>query len=241
MAFGKKKQKKQNRGQAPVPQQTQPTGVKVDKANNPFYPPRKESVMKEIGTTLGTVVVCVLLVGIIVKNFNIIAIADRQGNKPSNDYVADTEEPVNDIQEDIIINENENIDGETNDLPISVVEDEYIPDNPGIDQPGKVIEEITPTPTPENNGDYIIPDSSTRYLTEADLVNLTAEELRIARNEIYARHGRMFKDEMLQAYFDSKEWYVGTIHPDNFTQSMLSAIEIANTATITDYEAKMGY
>ncbi len=37
--------------------------------------------------------------------------------------------------------------------------------------------------------DYVLPDSSTRYLTKADLEGLTKEECRIARNEIYARYG----------------------------------------------------
>lgn len=233
MAFGKKK--KQKKGQAPAPQPVQqPSGVKVDKANNPFYPPRKESVMKEIGSTLGTVVVCVLLVGIIVKNFNYMAIASRQEDDYTDEYVADFEETADDVQDEYV--------EEVQEQQIS--DDEYVPDNPGIDQPGKVIQEVTetPTPTPEvANGDYIIPDSSSRQITEADLVGLTAEQIRIARNEIYARHGRMFKDEALQAYFNSKPWYVGTIAPDDFTQSMLSEIEIANTVVITDYEAKMGY
>ena len=34
---------------------------------------------------------------------------------------------------------------------------------------------------------FIIPDSSTRYLTEDDLRGLSDEQLEIARNEIYAR------------------------------------------------------
>ena len=33
---------------------------------------------------------------------------------------------------------------------------------------------------------FIIPDSSTRYLTEDDLIGLSKEQLEIARNEIYA-------------------------------------------------------
>lgn len=48
------------------------------------------------------------------------------------------------------------------------------------------------------NSEYIIPDSSTRLLTAADLNGLSKNELRLARNEIFARYGRRFKDQELQ-------------------------------------------
>ena len=35
----------------------------------------------------------------------------------------------------------------------------------------------------------------------------TAYQLRIARNEIYARNGRFFRDEELKAYFSKYSWY----------------------------------
>lgn len=89
--------------------------------------------------------------------------------------------------------------------------------------------------------DYVLPDSSSRYLTMVDLAGLTADECRIARNEIYARHGRMFKDEGLQAYFNSFSWYVPTIPADAFQESMLNAYEIANRDLIVQYETLQGY
>ncbi|WP_304406491.1 YARHG domain-containing protein, partial [uncultured Clostridium sp.] len=39
---------------------------------------------------------------------------------------------------------------------------------------------------------FIIPDSSIRYLSEDDLRGLNKDQLEIARNEIYARHGYQF-------------------------------------------------
>lgn len=53
--------------------------------------------------------------------------------------------------------------------------------------------------------DYTI--LSSRRLTEEDLSGLSKEELRIARNEIYARHGYIFKSADLKEYFKSKSWY----------------------------------
>ena len=38
--------------------------------------------------------------------------------------------------------------------------------------------------------DYILPESDSKYLTEADIAGLTLKEINYAKNEIYARHGR---------------------------------------------------
>ena len=89
--------------------------------------------------------------------------------------------------------------------------------------------------------EYILPDSNTAYLTEADLAGLTKEELRLARNELYARHGRKFKDEGLNQYFSAKSWYRPSIEPDQFNESVFNEYEIANRKLIADYEKKMGY
>ncbi len=86
------------------------------------------------------------------------------------------------------------------------------------------------------NGDYVLPNSSSQLLTYADVQGLTSDELRLARNEIYARHGRKFDDNALQSYFNSKSWYTGTIDPDDFSQDMLSSIERSNVSFIESYE-----
>lgn len=84
---------------------------------------------------------------------------------------------------------------------------------------------------------YILPKSSGLRLTENDLIDLTNDQLRKARNEIVARHGRRFQDAELQAYFDSKSWYNGTIDPDDFNmQTMLSDIERDNMDFIKEHE-----
>lgn len=100
-------------------------------------------------------------------------------------------------------------------------------------------QEVTPVPTQAPvaaNDDYIIPDSSTRYLTNADLNPLSEWEIRIARNEIYARHGRIFKSEEIASYFASKSWYIPSVPPEQFDNSYLNAIEIENLKFITNYE-----
>lgn len=97
------------------------------------------------------------------------------------------------------------------------------------------------TPEPQVSSEYILPDSNSRYLTNADLEGLSAEQLRIARNEIYARHGRKFADAGLQAHFNSCSWYSGTVEPAAFTESMLNEYEVANRDLIVAYETAKGY
>ncbi|MBR4025997.1 MAG: YARHG domain-containing protein [Lachnospiraceae bacterium] len=96
-----------------------------------------------------------------------------------------------------------------------------------------------------NNDDiaqqYLLPDSNSRYLTKSDIRHLSKAELRLARNEIYARHGRKFADETLQAYFDSQDWYSGIISPDNFSEDVLNDYERKNAELISNYEVEMGY
>ena len=89
--------------------------------------------------------------------------------------------------------------------------------------------------------DFIIYDSDRRYVTAADLDRLTKDELRLARNEIYARRGRRFRDQQLQSYFDARSWYHGTIAPEAFRESMLNDYERANAYFIADYERLKGY
>ncbi len=84
--------------------------------------------------------------------------------------------------------------------------------------------------------DYILPDSSTRQLSYGDIAGLTKEQLRIARNEIYARHGRMFTSEELQSYFNSKSWYRGTVSASSFSENMLSQLEKDNIKLIQERE-----
>ena len=88
--------------------------------------------------------------------------------------------------------------------------------------------------------EYIIPDSDKRYLTVDDIVSLDAASLRLARNEIYARHGRLFKNQELQDYFNAQSWYRGTMPPDefdtNYAPIYMSDIEKYNVKLIKGYE-----
>ena len=89
--------------------------------------------------------------------------------------------------------------------------------------------------------EYILPDSVSRYLTEDDLRDLTAKQCQLARNEIFARHGRRFDDAVLQAYFDGCSWYTGTVAAAEFDENVFNEYETANVSFIREYERNMGY
>ena len=86
------------------------------------------------------------------------------------------------------------------------------------------------------SGDYVISDSDTRVIKEAEIRDFTPWQLKVARNEIYARHGRPFVHKDLQCYFATKSWYKVD---ESFTESSLSVIENKNIATIKDFEEKI--
>ena len=74
---------------------------------------------------------------------------------------------------------------------------------------------------------------ATKKIDPAMLDGLFTEDLRRLRNEVYARHGRTFKDADLRGYFTSFPWY----KPDpSYTEVSLSAIERANVDTIRRLE-----
>lgn len=109
---------------------------------------------------------------------------------------------------------------------------------------GSVYESSYYKPTTEDysSNDYILPYSDSEYLTEDDLDELTPDEIRLACNELYARHGRKFKDADYQAYFNSKSWYQGTVEPDDFDDTaVFNKYELANRDFIIAYEKEKGY
>lgn len=115
-------------------------------------------------------------------------------------------------------------------------------------EPAEEPEEAEPVGEPEEEApeeeevsQYFLPASSSEYLTMSDLEGFSQDDCRMARNELYARHGRRFDDPNLQAYFDALDWYEGTIEPVDFDESVMNEYEIANRDLIVQYEKDMGY
>lgn len=97
---------------------------------------------------------------------------------------------------------------------------------------------ITPIPAEPNyvyNEQYIIPDSDTRELTEAELWAYTRETLRYIRNELLARHGYVFGGNKFGRYFDKTDWY----EAGNYENEILTALEWDNINLVRTVERKM--
>lgn len=95
-----------------------------------------------------------------------------------------------------------------------------------------------------NASEYILPNSDSQYISKSDLEGLSQWEARVARNEIMARHGRKFRDQELQEYFNGCSWYSGTVEPDDFDKNYeanLNEYEKKNVTTIKNYEKEKGY
>jgi hypothetical protein len=90
---------------------------------------------------------------------------------------------------------------------------------------------------PADRAGLLFNDSNVRYLSRAELQTLTADRLHIARNEIFARRGRFFKDGAFRAYFLQFPWY----RPFAW-EVPLSPVEQANVALIqsVEEEANLG-
>jgi hypothetical protein len=80
-------------------------------------------------------------------------------------------------------------------------------------------------------GNY--PETARRLLQPEDLENRFKEDLRIMRNEIFARHGYSFKLKDIRKHFDQQDWYM-PVTTD--VRKNLSDIELKNAALIKRYE-----
>ena len=81
--------------------------------------------------------------------------------------------------------------------------------------------------------EFLLPESNSRILEADELSGMIKEELRIARNEIYARYGWRFESEELADYFEGKSWYTAG---ENVDDTVLSDVERTNIALIAEME-----
>jgi len=87
--------------------------------------------------------------------------------------------------------------------PPPIVRLEPTPQSPPINQAPPRIGKVGAA----DRAGFLFADSNVRYLTRAELQGLSADRLHLARNEIFARRGRYFKDDALRAYFEQFPWY----------------------------------
>ena len=99
------------------------------------------------------------------------------------------------------------------------------------------------TPT---TGEYLYAESASRLLTTADVSNFQARypnsmfpgERSITQmiiNEMYARHGYIFKDQSLTDYFAQKSWYIPRTADMEEIYPVMNAVEQANVTLLRTY------
>ena len=99
------------------------------------------------------------------------------------------------------------------------------------------------TPT---TGEYLYAESASRLLTTADVSNFQARypnsmfpgERSITQmiiNEMYARHGYIFKDQALTDYFAQKSWYIPRTADMEEIYPVMNAVEQANVTLLRTY------
>jgi len=99
-----------------------------------------------------------------------------------------------------------------------------------------------PTPAPQAAWGGRWPWTSVRLIRPGELWSLSLGELEIMRNEIYARHGWVFKRQDLRSYFEGQPWYRPQGDLSNLEQSNrrveaeLSPIERRNIQIIVSRE-----
>jgi len=121
-------------------------------------------------------------------------------------------------------------------------EDEKIKEKKRNDEEKKDIENF-------NNGDpiygksYFIkvfsgkyPNGSMSRLSKVDISGLSKSELDVMQNEIYARHGLIFKSKNINTYFTKQEWYKPKFHNVN---NFLSEVEKENLEYIENIKSKL--
>ena len=123
---------------------------------------------------------------------------------------------------------------------------------------GGVDEEVAPTPPPEKTAPPVATPApapqaarggrwswtSQRPIRGSDLDPLSVKELELMRNEIYARHGWIFRRADLRNYFDSQPWYRPRIdnayYSNQQVEAELSPIERRNIQIIISREHALG-
>ena len=95
-------------------------------------------------------------------------------------------------------------------------------------------------------GEYLYAESASRLLSTADVSNFQAQypnsmfpgERSITQmiiNEMYARHGYIFKDQTLTDYFAQKSWYIPRTADMEEIYPVMNAVEQANVTLLRTY------
>ena len=198
---------------------------------NPDKKPKKNKVMKIVFITISGIILALLLILFALLQTGVISISIDDNTNQESVLDKKSKSSKREKEKERRAKEKESEEGDvTTQAQAESVSTE-----------AQTVQPATMPSTVAVNSEFILPDSSVRVLDKSELAGFSAEQCRLARNEIYARHGRMFDDAGLQNYFNSRSWYYGTIPAKQFNDNMLSDIEVQNRNLIIAFEKEMGY
>lgn len=188
-----------------------------------FLPTDIQKTEQKKWNPIGNIIVGVLIVGLLAGTIIILLLTNSKYTKNAlKETAEETQESKNKAEEITTVLEKE----------VNIV----------LGASAKTEEESVATD--ESATEYIFADSNSRYLEEDEIYALSQDEMRYARNEIYARLGREFSDEGLQEYFNEKSWYEPKYSVEEFDElgdDALNEYELYNKDLITKIEKEMGY
>jgi|GEM_PF-5298814 len=91
----------------------------------------------------------------------------------------------------------------------------------------------------EDAKDTLIPEIDTRYYTDKDVQGKSKDEIQAMLNELYARHGYIFKDETLKSQYEKESWYKGTETDMSKVEQSFNTYEKKNLEYLTDVRSKL--
>lgn len=180
------------------------------------YAPKKSIDKKQLGVFLGAAaLVIAIILGII-----LFVTADKGGKEDKKPET--NQEQTQNGQDDIDIKEQK---------------DQENQEQENRDQQNQ--EDQADSGNTADTSEYILPESNVRELSRDEISHLSKEQLRLARNEIFARHGMIFGVEDLDEYFSAKSWYSPTVSAEEFYDKVeMSLIEEENINLIVSVEGE---
>lgn len=174
------------------------------------------------------VIIAILIVGIFTFIGNIGNSVINEDSKEANSNVQDMSEETNtntiDNESKEIVNQES---GEEQENTEQVELNQQIEDN----------EQNEMTDAIEYAEEFVFPDSDRRFLNEDEVMYLDYETLRTAINEIYARHGYVFKSAEWNNYFNKTSWYIANpaCTDQNYVTGLLNEYEKDNIKLLSKY------
>lgn len=94
--------------------------------------------------------------------------------------------------------------------------------------PAETPSDEMPDDLDDEQSGFIFPNSDTELIEQQEIEGLSDSDLTYAINEIYARHGYIFRSDELRGYYEQFSWYTGEIPANEFSVDIFNQIEQQN-------------